>query len=116
MKISYEDKGPVTVLAIRGDLSVEETDRFQRETLQKMNEDIRDFVLDLESLDFIDSRGLESLLWLQEKCNELLGQVCLAACPEHIYKVLEVTRPNTRFNCHPDIDTAVTSLGHTDLK
>ena len=116
MKISFQDKGPVTVFSINGDLSVDEADRFQREALQRIDKDVRDFVLDLESLDFIDSRGLESLLWLQEKCNELLGQVCLAACPEHIYKVLQVTRLNTRFNCHPDIDTAVSSLGHTDLK
>ena len=115
MKISYEDKGPVTVLAIRGDLSIEETERFQRETLQKMDQDVRDFVLDLESLDFIDSRGLEALLWLQDKCNELLGQVRLASCPDHIRKVLEVTRLISRFDCHPDVDTAVKSLGHTDL-
>lgn len=116
MKISYEDNGPVSVLSIAGDLSVDEADRFQREALQRMDENVRDFVLDLESLDFIDSRGLESLLWLQDKCNELLGQIRLAACPEHIYKVLEVTRLNTRFDCHPDVDTAVTSLGHGDLK
>lgn len=116
MKISYQDNGPVTVLSIDGDLSVEEADRFQREALQRFDHNVRDFVLDLESLEFIDSRGLESLLWLQEKCNELLGQVRLAGCPEHIYKVLEVTRLNTRFECHPDAKAAVISLGHTDLK
>jgi len=116
MKISFEDKGPVTVFSINGDLSVDEADRFQREALIRIDQDVRDFVLDLESLDFIDSRGLESLIWLQEKCNELLGQVRLAACPEHIYKVLQVTRLNARFDCHPDVDTAVSSLGHTDLK
>ncbi|MGB0767332.1 MAG: STAS domain-containing protein [Phycisphaeraceae bacterium] len=115
MKISYEDKGPVTVLSISGDLSVDESARFQRETLQRLDQNVRDFVLDLESLEFIDSRGLESLLWLQDKCAELLGQVRLAGCPEHIRKVLEVTRLNSRFDCHPDVDAAVDSLGHTDL-
>lgn len=115
MKLSYQDKGPVTVLSIDGDLSVAETERFQRETLQKMEQDVRDFVLDLGSLDFIDSSGLETLLWLQDKCGELLGQVRLAACPEHITKVLEVTRLAGRFDCHPDINTAVASLGHHTL-
>ena len=115
MKITYEDKGPVTVLSISGDLSVDEAARFQRETLQRFDQNIRDFVLDLESLDFIDSRGLESLLWLQDKCSELLGQVRLAACPDHISKVLEVTRLNTRFDCHPNVDAAVSSLGHAEL-
>jgi anti-sigma B factor antagonist len=116
MKISYEDKGPVTVFAINGDLSVEEADRFQREALQRLDKNIRDFVLDLESLDFIDSRGLESLLWLQEKCNELLGQVRIAGCPDHIHKVLQVTRLDTRFECHVDVDAAVHSLGHGELQ
>lgn len=116
MKTSYEDKGPVTVFSINGDLSYEEADRFQREAMQRMDENVRDFVLNLESLDFIDSRGLESLLWLQDKCNELLGQVRLAACPQHIFKVLQITRLNSRFDCHPDIETAVSSLGHNELK
>lgn len=115
MKMNYQDNGPVTVLSIQGELSIEETERFQRETLQRMDKDIRDFVLDLESLDFIDSRGLETLLWLQEKCGELLGQVRLASCPEHIRKVLEVTRLIDRFDCHPDVDTAVQSLGHPNM-
>lgn len=115
MKIAYEDHGPVSIFSIAGDLSVDEADRFQREALQRIDQDVRDFVLDLASLDFIDSRGLESLLWLQDKCNELLGQVRLAACPQHIAKVLEVTRLKNRFECHPDIETAVRSLGHGEL-
>lgn len=116
MKISYQDNGPVTVFAINGDLSVDEADRFRREALQRLGHNIRDFVLDLESLDFIDSRGLESLLWLQDKCNDLLGQVRLASCPEHIFKVLEATRLDGRFDCHPDVHTAVESLGHGELE
>ena len=115
MKLSYEDNGPVTVLSIAGDLAVDDADRFQREALQRFDQDVRDFVLDLESLDYIDSRGLASLLWLQDKCNELLGQVRLAACPDHIYKVLEVTRLSSRFDCHPDVGTAVDSLGHGNM-
>lgn len=112
MKLSYEDNGPVTVLSITGDLVVDDADKFQREALQRIEQNVRDFVLDLTSLDYIDSRGLASLLWLQDKCNELLGQVRLAACPEHILKVLQVTRLSTRFDCQPDVDTAVNSLGH----
>lgn len=115
MKIAYEDKGPVAVLSLRGELSVDETDRFQREMLQKMDQEVRDFVLDLGALEFIDSRGLEMLLWLQDKCAELLGQVRLASCPEHIAKVLEVTRLSSRFESHPDVDSAVRSLGHPSL-
>jgi len=112
MKLSYKDQGAVTVMTIRGELSVDDAERFQRESLQRFEKDVRDFVIDLEALDFIDSRGLESLIWLQDKCSEMLGQVRLASCPEHIRKVLEVTRLSSRFDCHPDVDSAVQSLGH----
>lgn len=115
MKIDFDDQGPVTVLSIRGDLSVEEADRFQREALQKMDQQVRDFVLDMQAMDFVDSRGLETLLWLQDKCGELLGQVRLAACPDSIRKVLEVTRLDARFECYPDVESAVKSLGHAEL-
>ena len=38
-----------------------------------------DFVLDLEKCPFIDSEGLETLLWLKRRCEELFGQVKLAS-------------------------------------
>jgi len=116
MKINYEDKGPVTVLSVKGDLAVEDTDRFRREALSRMEAEVRDFVLDFEALDFIDSRGLETLLWLQDRCAELLGQVRIAACPEHIMKVLEVTRLSTRFACHENVDGAIDSLNDPGIE
>ncbi|XAM01094.1 STAS domain-containing protein [Phycisphaeraceae bacterium D3-23] len=111
MKITYEDRGPVTVFSVTGDLSIDDADRFRREAMQRLDEDIRDFVLDFEGLEFIDSRGLETLLWLQDRCAELLGQVRIASCPDHVNKVLEITRLSARFECHDNIDRAIKSLG-----
>lgn len=110
MKINYQDQGPVTVFSVKGELSIDEADRFRREALQRLEDNVRDFVLDFEQLDFIDSRGLETLLWLQDRCAEMLGQVRIAACPNHVRKVLEITRLSARFECHDDIDAALRSL------
>ena len=110
MKISHENRGPVSVLSVKGELSIDESDRFRREAMHRLDDDVRDFVLDFEELDFIDSRGLETLLWLQDRCAELLGQVRIACCPQHVQKVLEITRLSARFECHDDIDHAVDSL------
>ncbi|MFI4859729.1 MAG: STAS domain-containing protein [Phycisphaerales bacterium JB063] len=110
MKITYEDHGPVTVLSVKGELSIDDADRFRREAMQRLDEDVRDFVLDFEQLDFIDSRGLETLLWLQDRCAELLGQVRIASCPDHVSKVLEITRLAARFECHDNVEHAIQSL------
>ncbi|MEM9415539.1 MAG: STAS domain-containing protein [Planctomycetota bacterium] len=110
MKITYEDRGPLTIFAVKGELSIDEADRFRREAMQRLDDDVRDFVLDFEELDFIDSRGLETLLWLQDRCAELLGQVRIACCPNHVNKVLEITRLSARFECYADIDRAIQSL------
>ena len=110
MKITYEDHGPLTVFTVTGELSIDDADRFRREAMQRLDEDVRDFVLDFEELDFIDSRGLETLLWLQDRCAELLGQVRIANCPEHVNKVLEITRLSARFECHEKIEDAIKSL------
>lgn len=110
MKISYQDQGAATVFSVKGELSIDEADRFRREALQRLEDNVRDFVLDFQELDFIDSRGLETLLWLQDRCAEMLGQVRIAACPPHVHKVLEITRLSARFECHDDIDAALLSL------
>ena len=110
MKITHQKRGNTAVLSLRGDLSIDEAKRFRQEALQQIEDDVRDFVLDFEQLDLIDSRGLETLLWLQDQCAEILGQVRIAACSDPVKKVFEVTRLTARFECHEDIDTALQSL------
>ena len=43
---------------------------------------VRDFVLNVGELEYIDSAGLEALLKLQETCADLLGQVRLTGVAE----------------------------------
>ena len=111
MKLTHEDQHELTVMSLKGELINDEPDRFRRAALERMDANVRDFVLDLEPLEGIDSQGIEALLWLQEQASERLGQVRLAACPEFFSDVLKVTRLAGRFECHADIDQAVQSLG-----
>lgn len=111
MKIAHEDQKELTVLTLKGELTNDEPDRFRRVAIERLDARVRDFVLDLEGLDGVDSQGLESLLWLQEQCDERLGQVRLAGCPPHVEDVLRMTRLDGRFQCHGDVETAIQSLG-----
>lgn len=110
MKLTHEDHHELTVLTLKGELASDESDRFRRAALERMDARVRDFVLDLEELDGVDSQGLESMLWLQEQCDERLGQVRLAACQDHMRDVLKMTRLDVRFECCDDVKTAIESL------
>src|ERR1700744_4135632 len=59
-----------------------------------------DFVVDFEKAGFIDSDGLETLLWLKRRCEDLFGQMKLANLDEQCRKILEITRLADRRNNH----------------
>lgn len=111
MKMTHQDQHELTVMSLKGEFNGDEPDRFRRVALERIDARIRDFVLDLDGLEAVDSQGLEALLWLQDQCADHLGQVRLARCPEYVHTVLRATRLDRRFECHADIDAAVRSLG-----
>jgi anti-anti-sigma factor len=71
---------------------------------------IVDFVIDLEKTGFVDSEGLELLLWMRGKCESLFGQIKLASLDENVKKILEMTRLASRFESHPDLAAALKQM------
>ena len=110
MKISSETYEQVCVMALKGELTADQADQFRTAAIKRIDEHIRDFVLDVTEMDFVDSKGLETLLWLQERAGEQLGQVRLAGTTENVEKIMEITRLAPRFDRHLDVDAAIKSL------
>jgi anti-sigma B factor antagonist len=101
----YED---VAVLVVEGDL-VDENSRALRQHAEQRADDARfaDFVVDLEKCDFADSEGLETLLWLQRRCDERFGQSKLAGVTDNLRKILQITRLDSRFQIQSDLAGAL---------
>jgi len=110
MKLSYEDHGPITVLTISGDLTADQVEAFRRSCLDRFAAGVRDIVLDLEYLTFVDSAGLEALLWMIEEASERGGQLRLVKPDPTVGKILEISRLDRRFNIHQSIESAAKSL------
>ncbi|MCC6682723.1 MAG: STAS domain-containing protein [Phycisphaeraceae bacterium] len=110
MKVKFDDHERMSVLAIRGEITADDVDPLRKAVIERMDKKICDFVLDLGQTEFIDSKGLETLLWLQEESVTQLGQVRLAACQETVRKILAITRLSGRFTCCDDVEEAVRSL------
>jgi len=110
MKSTCEQFDQLAVIQLEGEFTHDDTDRFRRDSLAQMEDKARDFVLDLERLEFIDSAALETLLWLQDQSAQRLGQVRLAQLSENVATILRLTRLDKRFDTHGNVESAVKSL------
>jgi anti-anti-sigma factor len=110
MKLSYEDHAAITVLTVSGDLTADQVDAFRRSIQERFAAGVRDIVLNLEYLTFVDSAGLEALLWVLDEAAERGGQVRLVKPDFTVGKILEISRLERRFNIHESIESAAKSL------
>jgi len=125
MTIKTQDYNDVTVVELQGELSSE-----INETLRKTISDVihssfgedlnqesmstaipkTGIVFDMSKVGFIDSEGLECLLWARDYGDENNCQLRLAGLDENCKKILEVTRLENEFSCYSELSEAVKSL------
>jgi anti-anti-sigma factor len=111
MAIKLDEYDGICVLTVTGDFSGEDVGTARKtaeETIGKRQ--VSDFVVDLEKTQFIDSEGLEVLLWMKRRCEDLFGQFKLAAADDGVKKILEVTRLGRRFEIAVDVPTALKTM------
>jgi anti-sigma B factor antagonist len=110
MNVKYEDYDHVTVVSIFGEFNADATEVFRREIEERLARKVRFFVIDLQQVTFIDSKGLESLVWVQEQCDERLGTIRLCNPDDTCRKILQVTRLDGRFDVFADVAEAVKTM------
>jgi anti-anti-sigma factor len=111
MAVKCEEYNHVCVMTPAGDLAGAET-RAARASLEAAISKKRfaGLVVDLESVAFIDSEGLETLLWMKRQAEQARSQFRLANLDENCRKILQVTRLDHRFECHPDLAAALKTI------
>ena len=110
MNITHENYGQVTVLSLKGEFTADDVENFQRAVNDRLANDARDFVIDLEKVPFVDSAALECMLDLRDQAQDKLGMVKLSALDENVTKILEITRLGQQFERFPDLIEAVKSF------
>lgn len=110
MKLNHEQFDQITVVKLAGELTADDVEPLRRMVNERLAEQTRDFVLDLSETEFVDSRGLETLLWIGEQAGERLGQLRLLSPNDNVRTILHVTRLSPSFETHEDLDSALASL------
>jgi anti-anti-sigma factor len=110
MKIRCDDYEGVTVIAPNGELTADNVDLLREQIQTRLDQNVHLFVVDMEGLQFIDSKGLECLIWLQEQCDDALGQMRLCKPDDTCRRILHVTRLDNRFDVFSDVAQAVKTM------
>ena len=111
MPLKCEEYNQVCVMSLDGDFVGEQLEPARKEFEKRIEaRQVIDFVIDFEKYGFIDSEGLELLLAMKRKCEDLFGQVKLASLDENVKKILQITRLDHRFECHSDLPAALKNM------
>ncbi|HEX3355745.1 MAG TPA: STAS domain-containing protein [Tepidisphaeraceae bacterium] len=111
MAVKFEEYNNICVMTFGADFLGPECEGVRKQVEQLIEKkQIVDFVVDFEKAGFIDSEGLETLLWLKRKAEDLFGQVKLAQLDDNCRKILEITRLEHRFECHADLTGALKTM------
>jgi anti-anti-sigma factor len=108
MPLRCERYEQACVIGVDGELAGENAAALRAAVERQIEEHhVAHFVVDLENSDFIDSEGLETLLWLKRRCEALFGQVQLAGLQDNCRKILQITRLEPCFQCQRDLPSAL---------
>jgi len=110
MKVKIQDYNDVTVAELHGDLDADVVELFQNAITDIVTKHKFGVVLDMSGVGFIDSEGLEQLLWARDYCNEHTRELRLAGLDENCARILEITRLANEFDHYAELAEAVKSF------
>lgn len=110
MKIRTQDYDDLTVIELQGELTADFADMLRTTVENTMIKCKPGLVFDMSQVGFIDSKGLEQLLWIRDYCDEHSCAFKLAGLNEHCAKILEITQLQKEFDRYGELTEAVKSF------
>ena len=110
MRIKKQEYNDVVVVELQGELDLDAIESLQNTITGIIRTQKSGIVLDMQNIDFIDSIGLEQLLWARDYCDENHCQLRLACLKDNCRKILELTRLQKQFDCYDEPAEAIKSF------
>ena len=108
MAVTFQLKDGVGVVVVAGALTSAGVDSFREQFVawwQSLPE-VRNVVMDLSGVDFLDSSGLGSLIALLKRVSERGGDMKIAGLQKKVRMVFEITRAFKVFEIFDNADEA----------
>ncbi len=110
MRIQWQNYNDVTVVELQGELDGDAAEPLKNAITEMIAGQKAGIVLNMSDIGFIDSQGLELLLWVRDYCRQNKTQLRLAGLAENCDKILEITRLQDEFDRHAELAEAVKSF------
>ena len=105
--LEVERSGDVAVVTVRGDLDLASAPRLRTLALDEMLAGSRRLVLDLRTLEFVDSVGLGMIVAILKRARSLGGDVAIVVGTDRIRRPLELSGVAAIVAVHDDVAAAV---------
>ena len=111
MDLKTREDGDVTILTVVGDLVIGEPETTFKKTVTRLLEEGKIHLLvDLEAVGFLDSSGLGALVRALTLAQKEGGQAKLLHAGPQVRKLLQMTKLDSVFEIHEDLEAAVSSF------
>lgn len=114
LTVRRDDRGPVALYEIAGELDIDEVRRVKQRLLSDLDDGQQLLVLDLKGVDFIDSSALGLFATLRNRLEEVEGDIRFSRLSPSVRRVFEVFRLPSLFKVYDSIDEAVESFATKD--
>jgi anti-sigma B factor antagonist len=98
------------LVTLSGEVDIYTAPRMKEHILQLLDEGVRDLVVDLTSVTFIDSTALGVLIGGVRRVNDAGGTMALVVATRPVERILTVTGLDRVFTIHTTRDEALASL------
>lgn len=105
-----EHDGHIQVLQVKSLLNEYDNKSIMQEVEKRISSGWNKFVLDLSSMDFMNSVGLNFLIFMLKKAKTSGGQFAVANASEQIVSLLEVTKLKPMFDLESSVDDATKKI------
>jgi anti-sigma B factor antagonist len=111
MELSTREDGRVTIMSVQGDLVIGEPEAtFKRTVTRLLEEGKVNLLVDLSEVGFLDSSGLGALVRAMTNSQKEGGQTKLLNAGPQVRRLLEMTKLDSVFEIHDDLERAVSSF------
>jgi anti-sigma B factor antagonist len=100
-----------TIIAVDGEIHASTAPEFSGVLAAAVEAGRTQLVLDLTGVMFIDSTGLSVLLNALRRVTRAGGAMALVCSNPTVLRLFEITRLDSTFNLHPDVERALRAVG-----
>jgi anti-sigma B factor antagonist len=111
MELKTSEDGDITILTVVGDLVIGEAETTFKKTVTRLLEEGRvNLLVDMAGVGFLDSSGLGALVRALTLAQKEGGQAKLVHAGPQVLKLLQMTKLDSVFEIHEDLEAAVSSF------